>query len=234
MTVTERTAGSARPTAVAAALPAAVIRNSLPLAGGVAAVGDVAPTAAPSAPLLSSVQANAAQLMAHLQYRVARLGPAGQAGLAALTAAAALLVSAVLPAQRTVQGLGTELANARHRPVAADTAQAAPRLMASLPTRAQIPAVIGQVFAEGKGAGVSLDTGHYTYTPAKGKASARYELEFPVKASYPDIRSFIDRTLVAVPSAALGKLRFERKAVGDAVVGADIVFVVFVRAAEQT
>jgi len=36
-----------------------------------------------------------------------------------------------------------------------------------------------------------------------------------------------------VPVAALGKLRFERKAVGDPVVGADIVFVVFLRGAEQ-
>jgi hypothetical protein len=96
-----------------------------------------------------------------------------------------------------------------------------------------MPAVIGQVFTEAKGAGVSLDTGHYVYTAAKGGAIAHYELEFPVKASYPDIRNFIDRTLAAVPSAALAKLRLERKAVGDGVVAANVVFVVFVRGGDQ-
>jgi hypothetical protein len=76
---------------------------------------------------------------------------------------------------------------------------------------------------------VPLDTGHYVYSPAKAGAIARYDLEFPVKASYPDIRVFINRTLTAVPAAALGKLHVERKAVGDQVVSADIGFVVFVR-----
>jgi hypothetical protein len=97
-----------------------------------------------------------------------------------------------------------------------------------------MPAVIGQVFAEAKAAGVPLDTGHYVYTAAKGEALARYELEFPIKASYPDVRHFIDLTLAAVPAAALGKLRLERKAVGDAIVVADVVFVVFVREGEQS
>jgi len=89
--------------------------------------------------------------------------------------------------------------------------------------------VIGLIFTQAKQAGVALETGHYVYVAPKGGALAHYELEFPVKAGYPDIRGFIDHTLSAVPAAALGKLRFERKAVGDAVVGADIVFVVFVR-----
>jgi hypothetical protein len=57
----------------------------------------------------------------------------------------------------------------------------------------------------------------------------RYELEFPLKAEYPKVRDFINRTLNAVPSAGLDKLRIERKAVGDALVNADVRFVVFVR-----
>ena len=95
-----------------------------------------------------------------------------------------------------------------------------------------MPKVIGQVYAEAKAVGVPLDSGRYLYTPAKGGEIARYELEFPVKASYPDIRSFIDHTLAAVPAAALGKLRIERKAVGDGVVTADIEFLVFLRSGE--
>jgi hypothetical protein len=138
----------------------------------------------------------------------------------------------LLPAQQAEQKLTAELARVRNAPVSASVGQNAPSLFASLPTRGEISAVIGQVYAEAKGAGVSLDTGRYVYTAAKGGALAHYELEFPVKASYPDIRSFIDHTLSAVPAASLGKLRLERKAVGDAVVAADIVFVVFVRSGE--
>ena len=185
------------------------------------------------APLLVRVQAAALQLAPQVQYRLARLGIPGQAGLAALLAAVVLAASVLLPAQRALQTVTAQLAAAGHAPVTASVDQAKPSLLASLPTRAQMPEVIGLIFTQARDAGVSLDTGHYVYTAAKGGAIARYELEFPVKAGYPDIRGFIDRTLAAVPAMALGKLRFERKAVGDAVVGADVVFVVFVRGAEQ-
>jgi len=204
-------------------------------ARGESAAGSLAPTAPRrSTALQARLQVAAGQLLPRAQYRIARLGTVGQVGLAALAAAAVLAVSALLPAQRALQTLTADLARTRQSPVAASAAAGAPRLLASLPTREQMPTVIGQMFAEAKASGVSLDTGHYVYTAAKGGAIARYELEFPVKASYPDIRKFIDRTLATVPSAALGKLRLERKAVGDAVVAADVVFVVFVRAGEQS
>jgi len=199
----------------------------------------VAPSwaSAPSAPARTSVlarlQTGAAQVVPYVHYQVARLGTAGQAGLAALTAAAVVAVSVLIPAQHALQTLSDELAHPRHVSASTGAEQAVPRLIASLPTRAQVPAVIGQVFAQAKAAGVSVDTGRYVYTPPKGGEIARYDLEFPVKASYPDIRAFIDRTLIAVPAASLGKLRVERKAVGDAVVTADIDFVVFVRSGEQ-
>jgi hypothetical protein len=183
------------------------------------------------APALTRAQGAASHLVPYLQYHVARLGLAGQVGLAALTAAVVIAVGTLLPAQHALQTLSADLAHFRHAPAA--TEQAVPQLIASLPTRGQIPLVIGQFAAEAKAAGVSLETGRYVYTAPKGGSIARYDLEFPVKASYPDIRTFIDHALTAVPAAALGKLRVERKAVGDPVVNADIDFVVFVRSGEQ-
>jgi hypothetical protein len=182
---------------------------------------------------LARLQSGASQLLPYAQYQLSRLGVAGQTGLAALTAAAIIAVSALIPAQHALQSLSSDLTQARHAPTALAVGHGVPQIISTLPTRAQMSAVIGQIIAEAKTAGVSLDTGRYVYTPAKGGEIARYELEFPVKASYPDIRTFIDHTLTAVPAAALGKLRVERKAVGDAVVNADIGFVVFVRAGEQ-
>jgi len=185
------------------------------------------------APALTRAQGAASHLVPYLQYHVARLGLAGQVGLAALTAAVVIAVGTLLPAQHALQTLSAELTHARHAPAVTSADQAVPRLIASLPTRGQIPLVIGQFAAEAKAAGVSLETGRYVYTAPKGGSIARYDLEFPVKASYPDIRTFIDHALTAVPAAALGKLRVERKAVGDPVVNADIDFVVFVRSGEQ-
>lgn len=178
---------------------------------------------------LSRAQAAATQLMPRMQYQVTRLGPAGQAGLAALVAVLVFAATTLLPARHALDALGADVARAQHPSAAQSGDQAVPRLVESLPTRAQIPAVIGLMYTQAKDSNVSLDKGHYAYSQAKAGALARYEVEFPVRASYPDIRSFINKTLTAVPAAALAKLHVERKTVGDQTVNADIAFVVFVR-----
>lgn len=230
MSAADRTAKSLVPAMVGVTKAVAPVAD----AAGPAPGKPVAPPAAPRRTAVPArLQAAGAQLVAQAQYRIARLGVVGQAGLAALATAVVLALSAVLPAQHALETVTADLARARHSPAAASAGAGTPQLLATLPTRTQMPAVIGQVFTEAKGAGVSLDTGHYVYTAAKGGTIAHYELEFPVKASYADIRKFIDRTLAAVPSAALAKLRLERKAVGDGVVAANVVFVVFVRGGDQ-
>lgn len=174
-------------------------------------------------------QAAATQLVPRLQYQVMRLGPAGQAGLAAIVAVLVFAATTLLPARHALDVLGADIARAQHPAIAQGGEQAVPRLVESLPTRSQMPTVIGLMYTQAKASNVSLDTGHYAYSPAKAGALARYEVEFPVKASYPDIRAFINKTLTAVPAAALAKLHVERKTVGDQTVNADIAFVVFVR-----
>ena len=198
------------------------------LAPATAARVAAAPLAERSA-ALERVQAVAGQLVPHLQYQIMRLGTAGQAGLAALVGALAVAIGALVPAYHALQMLNVDIARAQHPSAVNNIEQAIPHLVASLPTRAQIPALIGQVVMQAKEAGVSLDKGHYLYVPPKSGAIARYELEFPVKAGYPEIRSFINRTLGAVPAVGLSKLHVERKAVADPMVNADIGFVVFVR-----
>ena len=183
---------------------------------------------------LEQARTAAGQLVPRLQYRIAQLGPAGQAGLAALTAAIAVAIGALIPAYQSLKTLSAEIARAQHPAASANLEQAAPRLVATLPTRAQIPAVLAQVFAAATAAGVPLDAGRYAYTPAKSGAIARYDLEFPVKsAGYPQIRAFINGTLTAVPAASLDKLHIERKAIGDQAVAADIGFVVWVRGGDS-
>ena len=215
-----------RPEAPAAARPVAVATPALPALAPQATLG----AAASAVSALVRVQAAAGQVVPQLQYRVARLGIAGQAGLAAAAAAVAIAVGGLLPAWHAMQGLRANLAQAQHAPSGYSIEQAVPRLMTSLPSRAQIPAVVGEVYAQAKAAGVSLDDGRYVFAPAKSGTVASYDLEFPVKgATYPALRTFINKTLAAVPAASLTKLQIERKAIGAQAVNADIGFVVFVR-----
>ncbi|MBV8145096.1 MAG: hypothetical protein JO184_08815 [Gammaproteobacteria bacterium] len=212
-------------TPVALPVPASVYQPAR-----TAAVPVAANTAAsPLAPL----QRAAGELLPQLQYQITRLGVAGQAGLAACVAAVAIAITVLLPAQQALHGLHGDLVRALHPAASTSIEQAVPNLVASLPTRAQIPAVIGQIYAQAQSAGVAIDKGRYQYEPPKTGSIGRYDVEFPVVAGYPAVRTFINGTLTAVPAASLSKLRLERKAVGEQVVNADVEFVIFVRGEAQ-
>jgi hypothetical protein len=166
----------------------------------------------------------------YAQYHLARIGLVGQVGLAALVGAVIVAASLVIPAREAIQALSSDILHAQQTPhTATGSADSIARVMTSLPTREQIPAVLGKVFQEAQAAGVELDNGTYAFSPAKAGGVARYEMQFPVKASYPQIRNFINGTLATIPAAGLEKLHVERKTVGDTFVHADVNFVVFVR-----
>jgi hypothetical protein len=229
VSVEERRSDVPVPAAIDVPAAAVPVQVAPALPASTAAVRAAVSTVEVGRTALARWQSAATELVPQLQYQIARLGLAGQAGLATLVAALVVVVSTLVPAQHALESLRAELMRAQHPSALTSPDQALPRLVASLPTRAQMPAVIGQVYTQAKAAGVPLDVGRYVFTPARSGAIARYDLEFPVKASYPSIRGFINRTLSAVPAAALSKLHVERKSVGDQVVNADIGFVVFVR-----
>jgi hypothetical protein len=172
----------------------------------------------------------AGRTMALALYRIGRVGPAGVAGLLATAAATMLGVVGLVSIRNATNSLAAQITQLQQHPNATARIQdGLEKVITTLPTRDQMPAVISQMVQQAGLAGVALDTGHYAYSPPKTGKVGRYELEFPVKAEYPNVRDFINRTLSAVPSAGLDKLRIERKAVGDALVEADVRFVVFVR-----
>jgi hypothetical protein len=163
-------------------------------------------------------------------YKIGQMGPAGVAGLLATTAAVIIGVVGVVSINNATDSLAAQIARLQQHPnAAARIEDGLGKVITTLPTRDQMPVVIEHVLQQAGLAGVALDTGHYAYSPPKTGSVGRYELEFPLKAEYPKVRNFINRTLTAVPSAGLDKLRIERKAVGDTLVNADVRFVVFVR-----
>jgi hypothetical protein len=192
------------------------------------------PPAAPTAQkaLQQRAEKMLARALPQARYQLMRVGPAGLTGLGVLIAAAIAAVILLLPAHQSVLALRTELTNAGHSlPAAAQPQQSPRQFAAALPTRAQIPALLGVVLVQAADSGISLDQGKYIFTPATPNRLARYTFEFPVKADYGNVRTFINKSLIAIPALGLDKLHVERKNVGDTIVNADVGFVIYLRGA---
>jgi len=114
-------------------------------------------------------------------------------------------------------------------PGAAQPERSPREFAAALPTRAQIPALMGVVLVQATESGIVLEQGKYTFSPATSNRLARYSFEFPVKADYSNVRNFINKSLAAIPALGLDKLHVERKNVGDTLVNADVGFVIYMR-----
>ncbi len=185
----------------------------------------------------AAVQARAEQMLVRavpqLKYQLMRVGPAGLSGIAVMLAAAVAAVVLLLPAHQSVLALRDELTKAGHAmPITAKPQQSPQQFAASLPTREEIPAILGVVLVQATDAGIELPQGRYTYSPATSNRLARYTFEFPVKGEYGNVRNFIDKSLAAVPALGLDKLHVERKTVGDTLVSAEVGFVIYMRGAQ--
>ena len=196
------------------------------------AAGSLSTTVAPSSSFraLETTRAVAGDLVSRARYQMSRVGPAGVAGGAAAVIAAIIAAFTLVSLRTDNNELASRIARMQHRTNAPITPEAGlTRVVAQLPTRGQIPAVLGQMLQQAQAAGIELGKGQYSYTPAAKGNIGRYEVDFPLSAQYPAVRDFIDRILTTIPAAGLHKLTIQRKTIGDTQVNADVRFVVFVR-----
>jgi len=184
------------------------------------------------APALAQLRSRALRTLAEVQYRVQRLGGAGLTGIALLLAAGVLFCANNLPQSAAVAALKAQLVRAapQIRKPAISSPGAAP--LASLPTRAVVPTVVAKILEEAQASGVELQRGQYEFIPARDGVAARYRMDFPVKTTYPKLREFMDRTLLALPAVAVDGIRIERKSVADDAVDGELKLSVFVRSTE--
>ena len=168
-----------------------------------------------------------------LSLRLQRLGPLALAGIALLFAAFVMVFSMLMPMQQRASELQAALATAvRHPSLEARSAQtttSANAFVARLPLRTDLPLVLATVLQQARAAGLSLDQGAYDMSSGKSKRVGRYVISLPVQGTYPQLRRFVDATLLAVPAASVESLRLAREKVGSATVTAEIKFTVFVR-----
>jgi hypothetical protein len=178
---------------------------------------------------LESIHSAGNRALAEVTYQLQRIGTTTLAGAAAIAAAIALFIAGNLPQVSAIRSLRTDLE--RLSPLDGGRVRPGPTAptAASLPPRADAPRVVEKILEEADASGIELPRGQYEYIPPRDGMAARYRMTFPVHATYPKIREFMDRTMVALPAVAIEGLRIERKTVGDDSVEAELKLSAYVR-----
>ncbi len=187
-----------------------------------------APSAAAS--MTGRVQVYLNRALAEAFYQARRAGTAMLAGIAAVVLAATVFIANNLPQGGVVAALKSQLVHLA--PTGGGAAAVGPSPVAALsalPSRSEAPEIVAKIVEEARASGVELPRGQYEYVAARDGVAASYRMTFPVHATYPQLREFMDRTLVALPAVAVEGMRIERKTVGDAGVDAELKFSAFVR-----
>ncbi|MGH8135178.1 MAG: hypothetical protein ACRER4_02425 [Steroidobacteraceae bacterium] len=161
-------------------------------------------------------------------------GTIGLVGLGLLGLALVSVWTVVLPQRDGLAGLREELAAAQARTGNGPSALATPArqsadFMDKLPSRRDVPAILGVVLQQAEAANLSLENGSYEWRAGKDGGPGQYRIALPVHGSYPSIRQFVEATLVAAPAVALDSLHIARQDVGQSAVDADVSFVIFLR-----
>ena len=82
------------------------------------------------------------------------------------------------------------------------------------------------MFRAAKRQSLALERGEYRVSRPPGSSMLHYQLSFPVRGSYPQMRRFIDATLAQTPALSLESVHFERQKIGEPLLDAKITLAV--------
>ncbi|CQR44907.1 conserved exported hypothetical protein [Thiomonas sp. CB3] len=162
--------------------------------------------------------------MKRLAWHVRRLGVPGLIGLVlALVAGGGFLL--LQPLQRDLRQQAVRLhALKDHRRFAATPPPRANNAswVRTLPAASSIPAMMRELAALAQKQGLALDQGQYSVTPIAGTALLRWHAHIPITGSYPALRTFLAKSLQAMPALALDGFKLERQDIGAETVQAEL------------
>ena len=154
-----------------------------------------------------------------IRWYVACLGTAGKAGIGLIVLALLFWMMAVLPQQRILQTLQDKVgsmqltrSDTRNGAVLNDN-QALQLFYDFLPQSDSSPYWISELDRIARENGVELNRSDYRLQLEKESRLVRYEIKFPVRGTYPQIRAFIANTLQSVPILALTDIAIKRETV---------------------
>jgi len=162
-----------------------------------------------------------------LRREASRLGWRGIAGLALLVLAVGLVVLVLRPALRDADDLRADVAKLRTG-LRAGTGGAAGGV-AALPSKivqletyyaffpdvSTLPDWLGEVHLAAARHGLALDSGQYQLQHASGARLASYELDLPLRGTYPQLRAFLADVLTKVPAASIEEVLVRRDSVAN-------------------
>jgi hypothetical protein len=163
----------------------------------------------------------------------ARLDRAGSIGLALLLLAGGFYAGTMYPEQRRLEALQREVAELRQ--VAARPGDDAPRSAAGelaafyafFPVPDELPEILDTVFRAARRQSLTLERGEYRVTRPAAGGMFQFQLTFPVRGSYPQMRKFVDGALAELPALSLESVQFERQKIGESVLDAKITLAIY-------
>lgn len=169
---------------------------------------------------------NAITLLRRLKHE---LGGVGLASIAMLALAMLFLLVALKPLEKRNQALEHELAsNARARAPADDastrTSTPAAKIAAFyhfLESGKQATDWLDRLHTAAREAGIELRSADYRML-ATGTRIDRYEIRIPMRASYAQVRGFLDGALAEIPMLSLDEVKFKRERASDSAVEAEL------------
>ena len=162
-----------------------------------------------------------------LRREAQRLKWRGIAGIALAVVAVVLAVGVLRPTQRETVELRDDVAalRAKLRSASAPGAQDAvvrpagrtqlENFYAFFPALGTLPDWLGEVHLAAARHGLVLETGEYRLQHPPGARLARYELELPLKGTYPQLRAFLADVLKKIPAAAVDDVVIRRETVAS-------------------
>jgi hypothetical protein len=187
------------------------------------------PASAVAVPAMRRLQGIASRAVAEVGYRVTRVGSAGLGGLVLISVAIATFVMVNLPQRASIEALRAAAVQPAATGGSGLAAAQVGKVLTGLPPRSGAPEVLEKILAQAKDAGVELDRGKYEFVPSRDGVAAHYRVQLPVTTTYPQLRSFMDKTLLALSGVGVEGLRIERKSIGDERIEADVKLAIYVK-----
>jgi hypothetical protein len=173
--------------------------------------------------------------MKRLQPLLRSLGRFGNTGLFILLFCVVFYLSAVKPAETDIAAQRVAALNVKSRspykPLATDKRGEDLRRFQNLfPTTDKIPIEVEKLWMTASAYQIDLPQGEYRLESG-GLGLVRYHITLPVRATYTQLRSFINFVLKEIPTASIDGLRFQRKNISETLLDAQIELTLYFRSA---
>ncbi|MBI5919226.1 MAG: hypothetical protein HY849_07635 [Nitrosomonadales bacterium] len=185
---------------------------------------------------MSTFALSATLRVAALRWQMRRmageLGTPGVIGIGVLTFAVMYGYSTIIPEQQELIELKQRAAQSRAvtqtptRPDPAQTLQVQPQ---TFPARTELLTWLDRLHQAAVANHLVLDLGEYKLGAVSGSLQT-YEINFPVKTDYAQLRGFLSQALSDNPGLSLDEISFRRQKVSDAQLDARVRMTIYLRA----